>query len=202
MSLVTPDVNNDISYLDMLNEILFTSVVNNSQTPLRVLEQFFTWVESISASEIRKKIFIYFLDNKASTVPVLIKTLDVCYKSAYREVNILESKGILEKIINAKYIKKKTGRSPAIWGLVGQYRPDDVIQAIERHKYRNNKGYKLIEKISQSILDDFVIIDNKIYEKDIESVVRKYCKGFYHADITKQVAVALVKKGIRVIRVV
>lgn len=199
--ILASDARNAVSYHDMLNELIMSYDARIPYNPLRRLEEFFAWAERIIVSKNRKKIFIHFMDKKVATMPELTEVLDIPYGSIYREMRNMSNMGIVEKIVRARYIKKTAGAQPAFWGLKGKWKPDDVVLAIERHKRIKNKNYNIVKNLSQSILNDFMTPKEQahITMKEIISLCKNNCRGFYSFDIAQQVADNLqVNHGVKV----
>ena len=166
------------------------------------LKQFFSWAETITNSKIRKNIFFYFVEKKVATVPVLEDSIGTPRSSIYREIKELLNEGIVEKIVKARYIKKKPGRGPAIYGLVGKWKPDDVVAAIKEHQIINTPNFVMVRHISQTILDGYISRQSasEIKLNEIIAICKGSCPGFYSFDIANEVANNLSKRGIKVWR--
>ena len=201
--ILASDARNAVSYHDMLNELIMSYDARIPYNPLRRLEEFFAWAERIIVSKNRKKIFIHFMDKKVATMPELSEVLEIPYGSIYREMRNMCKMGIVEKVVRARYIKKTAGAQPAFYGLKGKWKPDDVVSAIERHKRIKNKNYSIVKNLSQSILNDFIRPADpaEISMKEIISLCKNNCRGFYSIDIAEQVADTLqLKHGVIVWR--
>lgn len=166
------------------------------------MKRLLSWIEKIVVSDIRKQIFLYFLEKKVSTIPVVSDHIDVPKSSVYREVKNLVQLGILEQVVRARYIKKIAGRTPGIYGLKGTWGPDDVNLALELHRKLNMPSYVIVKKVSQSIMDEYLSrrIDLEIDYKEIITLCKQSCEGYYHSDISSQVADFLKDKGVKVWR--
>ena len=199
--ILASDARNAVSYHDLLNELIISYDASIPQNPIRRLEEFFAWVERIVVSKRRKSIFIQLINDKVATIPYLSEVLESSYGGIYNEVKNMCKMGILEKIVRARYIKKTPGAQPAFYGLKGKWKPDDVVQAIERHKRIKNKNYSIVRTISQSIMNDFVPFEPEIQLGKIIEVCKHNCRGFYSFDIAEQVADNLqVNHGVKVWR--
>jgi hypothetical protein len=200
--LLSSDESNSLSYQDLLYELILSYDNRRPFNPKKRLEEFFSWVERIVVSMNRKKIFINFLDNKVTTIPVLAGDLQIPYQSAYRDVLYLVKIGILDRIIKDKYIKRVPGRAPAFYGLKNKWKPDDVIRAYEQYRKSKDGSYTLVRNLSQSILNDFIEEDEpEIKIQEIIEICKRNCRGFYSFDIAEQVANNLqFSHGVRVWR--
>ena len=199
--MLTPSERNAVSYHDLLNELIISYDDRIPLNPIRRLEEFFTWTESIVASKNRKRVFIQFMDKKAVTIPELAEVLEIPYGSANRHVKKMCSMGILERIVKARYVKKVPGNQPAFYGLKGKWKPEDVVQAVQRYKRIKDKSFSIVRKVSQSIMNDFIAFEPEIQLTKIIEVCKTNCRGFYSFDIAQQVANNLqVNHGVKVWR--
>jgi len=200
--LVSPDEKNAILYIDLLFRLILSYNDTIPFNPLLRLREFFSWTETITSSQIRKNIFFYFVEKKVATVPVLVDALGKPRPSIYREIRELLDNDIVEKIVRARYIKKKPGRGPAIYGLKGKWQPDDVVDAINKHKIISSPNFVMVRNISQTILDGYLSRQNvsEIKLNEIIAICKGSCPGFYDFDIADQVANNLSKRGIKVWR--
>ena len=158
MDFLSLDERKSYTYIDILFLILLSYDKNNAFNPLEQVKDFFSWVDSISSSEIRKKIFYYFLEKKVATAPILLANLKVPEPSIYRELGILERNDVLEPITDSRIFKRKTGRPPKVYGLKGKWTPDDIVRAVEEHNAVKNPTFVLVNNIGQSIMDDYIRI--------------------------------------------
>jgi len=184
---------------------LLLSYDNNKPfNPIARLKEFFSWIENITGSKIRKTIFFYFLEHKVATAPLINEALGKKRRSpsVYREMNTLVDLKIIERIVRARYIRKKSGRVPTIYGLRGKWKPDDVVKVIEKHKILNSPNFVTIRNISQTIMDGYLAKHEtiEINLNEIVAICKGSCPGFYSFDIADQVASCLSRRGIKVWR--
>ena len=200
--LLSPDESNSLSYQDLLYELILSYDNRRPFNPKERLREFFSWIERIVVSVNRKKIFIHFLENKVTTIPVIALDLQIPYQSAYRDIIYLTEIGVLERIVKDRYVKKVPGRTPGFYGLRGKWKVDDVAIAYEQYRRTKDSSYKLVKNLSQTILNDFISpIESEIKLSEIISICKKNCRGFYSIDIAEQVASALTKShGVKVWR--
>lgn len=177
---------------------------NKPFNPIARLKEFFSWIENITGSEIRKAVFFYFLENKVATAPILNEALGKKRRSpsVFRELKTLLELEIIEKIVRARYIKKIPGRTPTIYGLKGKWKPDDVVGVIEKHRILNSPNFIIVRNISQTIMDGYLAKYEtiEINLNEIVAICKGSCPGFYSFDIADQVASCLSRRGIKVWR--
>ena len=200
MGLVSPDETSLSSSSSSIIAFILSYDRIKPLNPIQRVKEFLSWAETIVASEVRKKIFLYFLENPASTTMEVMENLGLSYPSVYREIKNLVKFEIIEPIVSAKYIKNLPGRSPGIFGLKGFWQPEDVTQAVEKYRQIRVPNYSLIRTVSQSIMDDFLSprSQTEISIKDVAVIVKEKCPGYYSWDITKQVGNYLLKQGVAV----
>lgn len=199
--ILSPNERNAVSYHDLLNELIISYDDRIPLNPIRRLEEFFSWAESIVISKNRKLVFIQFMDKKVASIPELSEFHEIPYTSVHRHVKKMCNMGILEKIVRARYIKKVPGAQPAFYGLKGKWKPEDVVQAVERYKRIKDKSFSIVRNVTQSIMNDFLVLEPEIPLTKIIEVCKNNCRGFYSFDIAKQVADNLqVNHGVKVWR--
>lgn len=201
MDLLSSDDRKSYTYTDMLFQLLLSTNSRKSFNPLSQVKEFFSWVDSISSSKIRKKIFYRFLDKKVATAPTILLDLNVSEPGLYRELKILVKNDVLEYITDSRIFRRKTGRPPRVYGLKGKWTPDDIVRAIEEHNAVKKPTFVLVATIGQSIMDDYIQVRGleEIHWSEINALCKGNCKGFYTPDITKKVAQYLTKQGVQVI---
>lgn len=200
VDFLSPDDKNPLYYTTLLFDLILSYDNNKTFNPLKKVNEFFSWVEKIASSEIRKKVFFYFLEHHVATVPVLAAKLTIPQPSVYREVNNLYYLEILEKVVESRIFRRRRGRSPTVFGFRGQWVPDDLVKAVQAHNDLKSGTFVLVATIGQTILDDHIVIRNldEITIREVAALCKGNCKGYYTWDIAKQVGHFLEEQGVKV----
>lgn len=201
MGLISPDETSPSSSSSSMITYILSYDRIKPLNPIQRVKEFLSWAETIVSSEVRKQIFLYFLENPAATTMEVMENLGLSYPSVYREIKNLVKFEIIEPIVSAKYIKNLPGRSPGIFGLKGFWRPEDVTQAVEKYRQIRVPNYSLIRIVSQSIMDDFLSprAQKVIKIREVVVLCKKKCPGYFSWDIAKQVGGYLEKRGVEVL---
>lgn len=120
------------------------------------------------------------MDLKATSAFTLSKELDMPKETVYRALRLLLSKGL---IVKARPIKLSGNRSITIYALNG-YTPDDIKNAYTRDQRLRTPGYRLMERVVQTLMDDFPTTHNTseseihVYLAEVDAVLKQESTGF------------------------
>jgi len=155
-----------------------------SQDPIQHTKDLLSYFENIVTSKNRKKIYLYMLDNQASTPQCIVAGLDIPEQSVYRELKHFIKTGVLEYAVKPRHTRKSTGSTPGIISF-----PDCdktyVQEAIKRDRIRKSPKSKLVLRLTQLILDEYFSSDHEkeIHYTSIIGFVKEECKEFAFKDI-------------------
>ena len=165
---------------------------------MKALRYFFSEVEKICSSGIRRDIFIYLLVNRASCAPLIQGELGVSQASVYRVLDSLVRLGLIVRIPPRR---EGRGRPYNIYAVKG-YSPDDIVRALKRASWARTPAFPLVASIKQLIMEDYIQVRGlpEISWKEILRTTRAHCKGYYNVDIANMVARELGREGIKIWR--
>ena len=182
----------------MIFDLFLSYGGKKSRDPEGYLRDFFSFIEKISVSAVRREIFIHLVSERASCPLLLTQDLGLSQSSVYRELNNLVSMGLVERVVSRRGGR---GRPYTVFAVKG-YAPEDIVRAVERVARLKWPVYSHVKRISQSILEDYLEPNglNEISWRAILSETRIRSKGFYSVDIANLVAKELSHEGIKVWR--
>ena len=185
-------------YIEWLFELFLSYEERNSRGPEGVLLDFFSFVEKICTSGVRKELFTRLLTIRASSASLLQRELRIPQASVYRELNNLIDLGLIERVLPRR---DGVGRPYAIYAIKG-YSPEDIITALEKECKMRMPAYSSVKRIKQLIIEEYLEPRGvaEISWRDIVSESRARCKGFYSWDIAVLVARDLNLEGVKVWR--
>ena len=93
------------------------------------------------------------------------------------------------------------GRPYSLYAIKG-YRPEDIVEALQRASKKRTPAYSEVRNITQLILEEYLEPRglSEISFREIVAVSRERCKGFYSGDIARLVVKELSGEGIKVWR--
>lgn len=193
---LSPDGNKSRLYTDWLFDFFLSYDNKNSVDPESVLRVFFSFVEKICVSRVRREIFVHLLVIRASCALMLQRDLELPMTSVYRELNSLVGLGLVERVMPRR---DGVGRPYTIYAVKG-YRPEDVVEALHRAAAGRSPVYSQVRNVTQLILEDYLEPRglSEISWREILSETRAYCKGFYSGDVARLVARELSQVGVKV----
>ena len=155
-----------------------------SQDPVQHMKDLLSYFENIVTSKNRKKIYLYMLDNQASTPQCIVAALDIPEQSVYRELKHFIKTEVLEYAVKPRHTRKSTGSTPGIISFPGCDK-SYVQEAIKRDKIRKHPKSKLVLQLTQLILDEYFSGDEvkEITYTNIVGFVKNECKGFAFKEI-------------------
>jgi len=164
--------------------------------PESVLRGFFSFVEKICVSGVRREIFVRLLVVRASCALILQRDLKLSMASVYRELNSLIGLGLVERVMPRR---AGVGRPYTIYAVKG-HRPEDVVEALHRAAATRSPVYSQVRNVTQFILEDYLEPRglSEISWREIVEETRTYCKGFYSRDVARLVARELSQVGVKV----
>ena len=186
------------SYIDAVFDFLLSHDNKKYQNPEAVLRDFFSEVERICVSSVRREILIYLMVHGAASITVIFEATRIPIASIYREVRRLVEMGLVECFPPRREGK---GRPSTVYGRVG-CSPEEVVRAFENDRARKNPSYPVVKRLTQLILEDYFTTDGprEISWKEILKTTRDHCKGYYNVDIANLVARELSREGIKIWR--
>ena len=192
----SPDGNKSRCYIDWLFDFFLSYGNNISVDPESVLRGFFSFVEKICVSRVRREIFVHLLVVRASCALMLQRDLELPMTSVYRELNRLVRLGLVERVMP---LRDGVGRPYTIYAVQG-YRPEDVVEALHRAAAGRSPVYSQVRNVTQLILEDYLEPRglSEISWREILCETRAYCKGFYSGDVARLVARELSQVGVKV----
>ena len=161
-----------------------------------MLRGFFSFVEKICVSGVRREVFVRLLVVRASCALMLQRDLELPMASVYRELNGLVGQGLVEKVMPRR---DGVGRPYTIYAVRG-YLPEDVVEALHRAAAGRSPVYSQVRNVTQLILEDYLEPRglSEISWREILDETRACCKGFYSGDVARLVARELSQRGVRV----
>ena len=163
---------------------LFSFGESWSNNPIEKVKDLLSYFENIVTSKNRKKIYLYILEKQASTPQCIVADLGISEQSVYRELKHLTGKGILEHAIKSRHQKRTDGRVP---GVISFPNCDKsyIQEAIKRDKIRKHPKSKLVQRLTQLILEEYFADrqEKEIYYTSIVGFVKEECKEFAFKDI-------------------
>jgi len=183
-------------YTDMLFDFFLSYDNSNSVDPESVLRGFFSFVEKICVSGVRREVFVHLLVVRASCALMLQRDLGLSVASVYRGLNSLVELGLVERVMPRR---DGVGRPYTIFAVRG-YRPEDVVEALHRASAGRSPVYSEVRKVTQLILEEYLEPRGleEISWKEILRETQAYCKGFYSGDVARLVARELSQTGVKV----
>uniref|UniRef100_A0A6M3M3P1 Putative transcriptional regulator n=1 Tax=viral metagenome TaxID=1070528 RepID=A0A6M3M3P1_9ZZZZ len=152
--------------------------------PVEKMKELLSYFENIVTSKNRKKIYLYLLEKQASTPQCVVADLGLPEQSVYRELKHLTGKGILEYAVKPRHQRKTSGKVP---GIISFPNCDKsyIQEAIKRDKIRKHPKSKLVQRLTQLILEEYFadLHEKEIYYTSIVGFVKQECKGFAFKDI-------------------
>jgi len=110
--------------------------------------------------------------------------------------------GIVEPILKVPQRRmKRSGPMPTIWGLVGHCGDEEVARAMTLHYRTLSPKYRAVEKVAQTILDEFT--EDRPMEvkyRDIMLKIKAMKIPYSGPDVADLAAQYLHEKGIKVWR--
>ena len=189
-------------------------VVSGFRTLLTKYEEYsvdrLTWTmqilslcESVFRTEPIAQTFLYLCQNGAITAWLLQVQLDIPEATAYRVLKRMRTLQLIEPILKLPKRKlKKSGPTPTVWGLVGNWADDDVARCINLHYRSLSPKYRLAEEIAQDILDNYIKKRgiNEVSYREIFIHIKERRIPFMTADIANLTARYLHEQGVKVWR--
>lgn len=141
----------------------------------------------IFSQESLLSVYLRLVEVKAASALEIQTLLDMPKQTVYRALNLLTSKGL---IVKARPIKTGDHRPYTIYALYG-YTADDIRDAYTRDQRIRTPGYRVMERASQLLMDDYTSADHQseteihIYLAEINAVVKRENNGFRWRDLTE-----------------
>ena len=178
-----------------INELIVTFVTINSQLPDNLRDEFFTKFETIWKSNQIRKTFIELCRLRAATQKQIQNNTGLSDASVSRAFTYLRDQGLIKPATKVKSLYSKGGPRPTIWATI-THNPEDVLRASEDHIEKSSPTYTEAERITQLILDEYLVLKpdwmrKKIHIKEIIGVVRENTTNFQVSDMVKLVAIQL-----------
>ena len=190
------DEKNPILYIKLFFDYFLSYSKNIPSSPEVFLNDYFSFVEKICSSKVRKKVFIHLFLVRASTVSLIRRTLGLSQSSVYRELDSLISYDLVSKVMSHR---DGRGRPITVYAIFG-YQSEDIVSAVERSRRNRSPSYSLVSRVKQFILDDYLQSRelSEISYREVAELTRSHCKGFNSGDIARLVARELTVDGIKV----
>ena len=122
------DGNNDRLYIDGIFELFLSYGGKKPRDPEGYLRDFFSFIEKICASSVRREIFIHLVTERTSCSLLLQQDLGLSQSSVYRELNRLVSMGLVERVVSRR---DGRGRPYTVFAVKG-YAPEEGVKGVER----------------------------------------------------------------------
>ena len=172
----------------------------NQQDPLTALATIVSASETILKNGASRALFKKLLEERVVTGPELEASTGLSTQSVYRTLSAFEKMGIIERLTKARNMKGKPGPRAWLYGLAGEWNPEDVIQAGFKLESLRVPGMALVVNGTQMILDEYGFRPDGVSFSAIQERVRPLCGGYNSFDIADRVARAVSQKGLKVWR--
>jgi DNA-binding transcriptional ArsR family regulator len=178
--------------------ILLSNETINRQDPLTALATIVSASETILKNEASRAIFRKLLEDKVITAPSLVAG-GMSAPTVYRTLARFETLGIIESVTSSRAIKGKPGPRVVLYGLRGEWSPEDILQAGFKLESLRVPGMALVTAGTQMILDEYSHSDGVKFSEIIEKI-KPLSSGYNVMDISQLVAKGLTAKGLKVWR--
>lgn len=178
--------------------ILLSDETINRQDPLTALATIVSASETILKNEASRAIFRKLLEVKVITAPTLVSG-GMSAPTVYRTLARFEALGIIEPVTSSRAIKGKPGPRVILYGLRGEWSPEDILQAGFKLESLRVPGMALVTTGTQMILDEYGHRDGVKFSEIIEKI-KPLSSGYNVMDISQLVAKGLTSKGMKVWR--
>lgn len=175
------------------NNLFFTSPkqVEDYYQNLRVM--------GLSSPKIIACIF-WWIQNKVASMHTFMDEMQIPEPTAYGIRKKLEKAGLLEYIKSIPRGSRRRGPKSKLYGVPGEWAPEDVVKALEKQLDRDPKYRKVVNKLTQLIMDEYLEPDGEASEKKYRTLVKRHASGFGYLELLDEVAQSLHKKGVPVWR--
>lgn len=171
------------------NQLLYYNYDSNSFYVHGEITQLFSKFESILRKPRVKKLLLWFLENKATTMSYLVDHQGYD-NNVHRDVAILERHGFVKPYFKIK-AKDGGGPKPILYGL-----PDLSTEVIAETtlmiQRKNQKIFRHVDVLVQKSLDE--VRDEEIQFTKIMRITRMNASGYHYKDLADVVAEELQSK--------
>lgn len=172
----------------------------NSTDPLTALEELFHFSETILKNRSTRTVFRKLIQEKVVTGPDLQATCGLSPAMTYKILAEFEKMGLIESLTKSRPVKNsRGGPRVTLYGLVGVWTPEDILQAGFRLDSLRDPGMALVLRGTQLILEDYGS-RGEVKFTQIQDMMRPLSSGYNVEGISDMVAKGVSQKGLKVWR--
>jgi len=188
---------------EIVNQLIITFVITNSQIPIRMRDKLFDRIASIWKRAAFRDTLIALCRLKAASSTKLLDVTGKNWAELSRALQYLRKIGLVHATQKVKGIGSRGGPKPTIWGIHG-YNPEDIKAAIEEHHRITSPVFSEAKRLTQFMLDEYFTSGSKFQNEitiiEIQNVIRRVSSGYDKYTLTQLVASSLQEKGFKVWR--
>jgi len=151
------------------NRLIIIFVINYSQLPIIVRDEFFSGIVNIWKSASRREAFIALCRFRAASPKKIMTRTGIPHSNMSRALSYLESTGLISPTQKIRVPGSRGGPKPTILGIHG-CKPEDIREVIEEHFRISSPVFSEAERLAQLMLDE--LNGDECSFKDIQDFVQ------------------------------